>query len=188
MLAHALNFFAAQYATVMAGPSIPDTFDFFLAEKYSDLRVLATAIHLEWATFLITPLFVYGTIFYPKKMIHFLILDILLVIFRAFAINLTHLGKVIGQPVITGRDYTFGGDLFFSGHVAYTFLFFLIFRDTPVKYPVLIFHLIIMIATVIGRFHYAIDVVAAYAIAYSMYKFGVPRLERFLGAEKPILS
>ena len=169
-LVYTLNFFAAQLATHNAGNSVPDIFDFFSEPEYLPFRLIAIEIHFYWTRLLFLVLVAYGIILYPKKIIQLLFLIVSLVFIRMVTINLTHLGEVINQPVISGYDFTFGGDLFFSGHVAYTFIFYLILRETPVKYLVLVFHIIIALSTIIGRFHYAIDVVGAYAISYSLYK------------------
>lgn len=165
-----LNFYSAQYATVNAGASLVDFFDFFADSNFSSLRDMAVGVHLYWTRLIFLSFLIYALLFFPKKMIQFLCLNIVLVIFRMVTTNLTYLGKVINQPVISGYDFTFGGDLFFSGHVAYTFLFYLVLRDTPIKYLVLFFHVVITLSTIIGRFHYAIDVIGAYAITYSLYK------------------
>lgn len=169
-LVYTLNFFAAQLATYNAGSSVPDIFDFFSDPAYLPLRLIAIDIHLYWTRILFLVLVAYGIVLYPKKIIHLLSLISLLVFIRMVTINLTHLGEVINQPLISGHDFTFGGDLFFSGHVAYTFISYLILRETPIKHIVLIFHIIIALSTIIGRFHYAIDIVGAYAVSYSLYK------------------
>ncbi len=169
-LVFAINFFAGQYATMTAGPSVPDIFDFFSSDSYSSLRNLAIQVHLKWTPFVAVPVLLYFFIFFPRKSIDFFILEICLISFRALTINLTHLGPVFNQPLIVNNDHTFGGDLFFSGHVAYTFLMCLVFRDTPAKYFLILFHCLVTAATIVGRFHYTIDVIGAYAITYSLYK------------------
>lgn len=180
------NFFAAQYATAKAGATVPDIFDFFGDPYFSGWREYATDVHLFWSVFLMLPVYAYLVFFYPRQLVHFLSLKILLVAVRMLTINMTYLGKVAGQPAISGFDFTFGGDLFFSGHVAYSFLLYLILKDTPLRYFILSFHIVITAATIVGRFHYAIDIVGAYAIAYSAYKLTEPyfkRLDRRLAAE-----
>jgi membrane-associated phospholipid phosphatase len=81
--------------------------------------------------------------------------------------------------VINGLSYTFGGDLFFSGHVAGSFALVLIFRNTQIRYFLFLFHLIVVASAIVGRFHYAIDIVGAYAITYSLFKLTEPWYKNF---------
>lgn len=175
-----LNFFAGQLATAKAGPSVPDIFDFFSQERFLLLREYAAMVHLFWSPFLLPPLYLYMLFVYPIKLVHFLVLKIVLVALRMLTINMTWLGKVENQPAISGYDFTFGGDLFFSGHVAYSFLLYLIMRDTPLRHYILAFHVLVTLAAIVGRFHYAIDVVGAYAIAYAVYKLTEPLCQKWL--------
>ena len=61
-------------------------------------------------------------------------------------------------------------DLFFSGHVASTFLLWLYCRGRRVLAPLaLAGHLLVTASVFLGHLHYTIDVVGAWAITYSLY-------------------
>lgn len=94
----------------------------------------------------------------------------LLMIIRAFFLNLTNLGIPEGSNPIENAS-TFGGDLFFSGHTAYPFLLALIFWDIKIlRYTFFIISLILGFSSILGRYHYSIDVFAAPFIAYGVFK------------------
>lgn len=93
----------------------------------------------------------------------------LLVLFRAAVINFTHLGIPEGiVPIVS--DMTFGGDLFFSGHVANTFMLALIFWNKKwLRHFFIGMSVLFGVAAVLGHYHYTIDVVAAPFFAYGIF-------------------
>ena len=101
----------------------------------------------------------------------------LLILLRCGFINLTNIGPPEGfyyDGVIMGgsvlSDLLFKNDLFFSGHTAYPYLGFLLFRESRLRW-FLLFGSIVMAATVLlMHVHYSIDVFAAYFITYGTYK------------------
>lgn len=95
-----------------------------------------------------------------------------LIFFRAFTINLTNLGMPEGIVPIASQ-MTYGGDLFFSGHVANTFMLGLIFWEIkPLRYLFIAVSIIFGISAVLGRYHYSIDVISAPFFAYGIYILG----------------
>jgi hypothetical protein len=61
-------------------------------------------------------------------------------------------------------------DLFFSGHTATTFLLVLyVWRFPRLRIPALVAHVAVVASVFLSHLHYAIDVVGAYAIAFSVY-------------------
>jgi hypothetical protein len=61
-------------------------------------------------------------------------------------------------------------DLFFSGHTATTFLLVLyVWRERRLRVPALLGHAAVVATVFLSHLHYAIDVVGAYAIAFSIY-------------------
>jgi hypothetical protein len=69
-------------------------------------------------------------------------------------------------------------DLFFSGHVATTFLLFLYLRDRPwLRWVALAATLAVTASVLLARIHYAIDVVGAWAVTFAIYvlREGWPR-------------
>ena len=73
----------------------------------------------------------------------------------------------LGQNVID--DMIFRNDLFFSGHTAFPFLAFLIFRDSWIRWVFLAGSLVQGTTVLLMHVHYSIDVVAAFFIAYGSY-------------------
>lgn len=62
-------------------------------------------------------------------------------------------------------------DLFFSGHTATLFLFFLLLENKFFKIIFLIFTIITGSALMIQHVHYTIDIIFAFLFAYLVYKF-----------------
>ena len=70
----------------------------------------------------------------------------------------------------TGAVTALTKDLFFSGHTATTFLLFLyVYKFPALRRVMLVCHLVVMATVVAGHLHYAIDIIGAYAIAFSLF-------------------
>lgn len=128
-----------------------------------------------WGYLLILGIYFIYPLFFKVRNLHIVIAQFsFLTILRSLFIILTHLQTPLDAiptsfPGIF-HYLRFENDLFFSGHVAFAFLGFLIFKDIKIKYFFLIGS-IIMAITVLGMHqHYSIDVFAAFFIAYGSYK------------------
>jgi membrane-associated phospholipid phosphatase len=85
---------------------------------------------------------------------------------EAFAELLSPLG-VFGRDAIPAY---LTKDLFFSGHVATTFLLFLYLRDRPrLRWVALAATAAVAASVLLARIHYAIDVVGAWAVTFAVY-------------------
>lgn len=101
-----------------------------------------------------------------------------LVVVRSFFIILTPMrtppdhAVVAGDPLfaVFGRFLTFKHDLFFSSHTATPFLAFLLFRGPKVRLSFLAISLLMGATVLFGRFHYSIDVFAAFFITYGLHR------------------
>lgn len=100
----------------------------------------------------------------------------LLAIVRSGFIILTHLQ---GHPDYIVAEFppilavmVFSNDLFFSGHTAFPFLAFLIYKPFWAKAFFLISSIILATSTLLMHAHYSIDVFAAFFITYGVYKIG----------------
>jgi hypothetical protein len=92
-----------------------------------------------------------------------------IIITRALVLNLTNLGMPTDiVPIVS--NITFGGDLFFSGHVANTFTLGLIFWNIKfLRYLFITLSIVFGISAVIGHYHYSIDVVSAPFFAFGIF-------------------
>ena len=130
-------------------------------------------------------IFIYGPIVFwifaglvlaynPKKIPFALKSIALFIIVRSIFISLTHIGPFPTQAIINSTDFfskfTFGGDLFFSGHTGLPFLMALIFwQEKNLRYIFIISSIIFGAVVLMGHLHYSIDVLAAFFITYSIF-------------------
>lgn len=153
---------AAIVATKNAGPEIGDIF-------ISNIpRVDTSIIHGDFSflmydlRFLLLFLLIRYAPFAAKTLA-------CLAFLRAITINLTNLGMPEGIIPIQA-EITFGGDLFFSGHVANTFLLALIFWEIKLlRYFFMVTSVVFAISALLGHYHYSIDIVAAPFFAYGVF-------------------
>ena len=148
-------------ATKMAGSSAGDVFfTYFPVPVYTPLHGLFLYLGLM---FKIIPLFV------PQYALFTLFSLSTLILTRAFFVNLTHLGVPEGSIPIVAHN-TFGGDLLFSGHVATPVLIACIFWEYRwVRYMCIFAACLLGVNSLLGRYHYSIDVFVAPFIAYGVY-------------------
>lgn len=162
-----INFRAGNYATESA--SLPVT-DIIL----SNIRVYDVDIFFIWGPIFLFTIIAIICIYHPKK-IPFIIKNIaLFTIIRSIFISLTHLGPFPTQAISESTNFiskfTFGGDLFFSGHTGVPFLMALIFwHYKPLRYFFLAYSIFMGTVVLLGHYHYSIDVLAAFFITYTIY-------------------
>jgi len=135
-------------------------------------------------TIIILVLILYPFFFNIKELHRVLIHLSLLTLARSIFITLTHL-KQPSDAIITTlpRIYeliVFRNSLFFSGHVGFSFLGFLLYREKSkfLKYFFLIATLVMIATVLLMHVHYSIDVFAALFITYGVYKIGENLLRR----------
>lgn len=162
----AANYFAGLYATRLASNAVTDFFlDFLPVFEVSDFFVYGAILMLIGILLLVARRPEYFP-FVAKAVALF-------VLTRALFMAVTHLGIIPeGIPLPADnpiRWISFGGDLFFSGHVGMPFLMALIFwRDKISRYIFIAVSVIFGIVVLLGHFHYSIDVFAAYFITYGV--------------------
>lgn len=162
-----VNFIAGTYATEKA--SLPVT-DIIL----SNVRAYdVDGIFVYGPVVLFT--FISILLLYDPKKISFTLKSIaLFTIIRSIFISLTHLGPFPTQTLIASGDlinkFTFGGDLFFSGHTGLAFLMTLLFwQNKKLRYLFLTYSIFIGTIVLLGHYHYSIDVLAAFFITYTIF-------------------
>lgn len=157
-----VNYYAVRYATVNAGPAVPDIL-------LDTIPMIDTRFIDYYVPFYLQYVFFIFAVLQPKFLIFFLKSGALLILVRAMFVNLTNLGIPEGT-IPTMSFFTQGGDLFFSGHTAMPFLAALVFwHMRPMRYICLFLALFMGIEVLIGHQHYTIDVVAAPFITYGVF-------------------
>ncbi len=161
-----VNFYAGTYATHNASNPVADII-------LSNIPVY----DVDW-------LFVYGPILFwvtaigicllqPAKLPFILKNIALLMVVRSFFISLTHMApfpmRLHLEPNNAMDYFTFGGDLFFSGHTSFPFLWAMMFwenRTLRIFFTVcaVFFGCVVLMA----HLHYSIDVFAAFFMAHSV--------------------
>lgn len=162
-----INFYAGLYATKQASNAVTDLI-------LSNIRVY----DVDW-------LFIYGPFFFlafviiiclrePKRIPFVLKSVALFTIVRAIFISLTHIGpfpisaSIDSQNVID--NFSFGGDLFFSGHTGLPFLMALLFSGHEYLRDIFIaLSIFFGLVVLMGHIHYSIDVFSAFFITYGIY-------------------
>lgn len=145
-----------------------------------NIPVVDLEIFYTWGMYFLIAAIVFYPLFVVPERAPFTIKTMAVMMYlRSGFILLTNLGPPVGffyEGAIVGgdvlSDFLFRNDLFFSGHAAYPFLAFWIFRD--LKWAGWIFLIGTLLGSVTVLFmhvHYSIDVFAAYFIAYGVYKF-----------------
>lgn len=161
-----VNHYAGQYATTNASNSVTDII-------LNNTRVYD-----------FDGIFVYGSIVFwvfigflcavePKR-IPFTIKSIALFVFiRSVFISLTHIGPFPTTIIVDSnllRHFTFGADLFFSGHTGIPFLMALIFwKNIYLRILFILSSIVFGIVVLLAHLHYSIDVLSAFFITYTIY-------------------
>jgi hypothetical protein len=166
-----INFIAGTYATERA--SLPVT-DIIL----SNTRVYDVDLFFIYGP-LVLFTFVTALLFYNPKKFPFTLKSIaLFTVIRSIFISLTHLGPFSTEAITASSNFigkfTFGGDLFFSGHTGLAFLMALLFwKNKTLRYIFLAYSVFIGAVVLLGHYHYSIDVLGAFFITYSIYHISV---------------
>jgi hypothetical protein len=129
----------------------------------------------------------------PARFCRYMVSSGLVALVRGACIVVTGLGPVNGADLNAGMDFPhraqafwnlvspfgfFAGgaqvyltkDLFFSGHTATTFLLLLyVWRFPRLRWAMLAGHLLVVATVFFSHLHYTIDVVGAYAIAFTLF-------------------
>ncbi len=162
-----INYYAGTYATESASNPVTDI-------VLNNIRV-----------FDVDGIFIYGALFFwffivvlcftKPKTIPFTFKSIaLFTVIRSVFVSLTHIGPFPGSAIVSSSNliqkFSFGGDLFFSGHTGIPFLMALIFwQNKYLRYLFLIASGIFAVVVLLGHYHYSIDVLSAFFITYTIF-------------------
>jgi len=169
LMSYIINFFASYYVMKKADVNcVPD----LILDHFGPYNL---NFFYSWIAVAIFIIFItYPLICKIKDFLYICLQLSFLVIVRSFFIILTHL-----KTPITAVNANFPGifdifkftnDQFFSGHVAFTFLGFLVFKDSKIKWFFLVGSILMAITVLAMHQHYSIDVFAAFFITYGCYK------------------
>ena len=168
IVANVINFYAGTYATVHASGSVTDIIlNNIRAYDVDGVFLYGTLIF--WGFLIITWLHHIERLPFAVKTLS------LFIVIRSIFITLTHIGPFPTQIPIAANfflsKFSFGGDLFFSGHTGIPFLFALIFWDMPIlRYTFIACSLFFGTVVLLGHLHYSIDVLSAFFITFSVYQ------------------
>ncbi|PIQ79078.1 hypothetical protein COV81_03280 [Candidatus Peregrinibacteria bacterium CG11_big_fil_rev_8_21_14_0_20_41_10] len=162
-----INYYASVYASYSQSNSVTDII-------LSNIPVIDLSF-----------LFIYGFVafvcfigflaLFRPGILPFLIKSIaLFTIIRSIFISLTHIANFPSHiqidPLSFIRNFSFGGDLFFSAHTGIPFLMALIFWHSRTLRTFFLASSVFFAAVVLlAHLHYSIDVFAAYFITYSIF-------------------
>lgn len=165
-----LNVFAGRY-TNLAGTAVSK--DIIL----DNIPVLNLNFIYTWGIVAVMLIMIFYVLFFRTNKFHIYLSHIsLLILTRSFAMCLTHL-KVPTEAVFSDlplflKYLSFQNDLFFSGHVAYSFIGFLLFRDSKIRWFFLFSSILMAITVLFMHAHYSIDVFSAYFITFGTFILG----------------
>jgi hypothetical protein len=166
-----LNYFAGSYATNNQSNTVNDLF-------LDILPLLDVSLIFVYGSLLYWAIIVCILVQRIKEIPFFLKAFAMFSMMRSAFIVLTHLGPYphppITDPFSLLKSFTFGGDLFFSGHTGAPFLMALLYWRVPaLRRFSLITSIVFGITVLLGHLHYSIDVFAAFFITYGVYHMAI---------------
>lgn len=162
-----VNYYAGIYATKSASNAVTDVI-------LDNIRVYDLDGIFVYGTLLFWVFFGLLSIRYPNTVPFTFKSIALFTLIRAFFITLTHIGpfptQAVVNPGVLMSKFTFGGDLFFSGHTGLPFLLALVFWRKPILRYFFIFTSIgFGTVVLLTHLHYSIDVLSAFFITYTIF-------------------
>ena len=162
-----INYYAGTYATEKASSSVTDII-------LSNTRVYDVDGMFVYGAVILVSSIALLCVFEPKRFPFILKNIALFVMVRSVFITLTHLGPFPTQTAVDPFNlisrFSFGGDLFFSGHTGLPFLMALSFWNNKIlRYTFLVISVFFGTIVLLGHLHYTIDVLAAFFITYGIH-------------------
>ncbi len=162
-----INFCAGTYATEKASNSVTDI-------VLNNIRTYDVDGMFIYGTFIFWGFLLIVALYHIHKFPFIIKTLSLFIIIRSIFISLTHIGPFPSQiqimPTSIISKFSFGGDLFFSGHTGIPFLIALIFWDiVPLRITFLLASLFFGTIVLLGHLHYSIDVLSAFFITFTIF-------------------
>lgn len=167
-----VNFYAGTYATERASNPVTDI-------VLSNTPVINLDGFFVFGPVVLAAFVILLCLIKPQKLPFIFKSISLFVLIRSVFISITHIGPFPDQMVVvTGasiiKDFTFGGDLFFSAHTGIPFLLALIFYKEKILRNLFIATAILFgVVVLLSHRHYSIDVLSAFFITYTIYVISV---------------
>ena len=166
-----INYYAGMYAQESVSNPVTDII-------LSNTRVYDLDNIFIYGTYVFWAFFIYLCIRKPQKVPFTLKSVALFTIIRACFISMTHINQfpthINFDPASFITYFTFGGDLFFSGHTGIPFLMALIYwEDKFMRSVFIIISLIFAVTVLLSHLHYTIDVFSAFFITYTIYHIAI---------------
>ncbi len=176
-----VNYAAGTYASLHAGAPVRD----IILDRVPTLPV--NLIFVEGAFAFWLCVFILLALM-PRTVPFVLKVLSVFIVIRSFFVILTHIGAPVHPAILDPSrlmsDFTFSGDLFFSGHTGFPFLLALTFWENRVLRRVFLTSAGVFAAAVlVGHLHYSIDVFAAFFITDSVFRLA----QRLFEAEYEML-
>jgi len=163
-----VNFYAGVYATMSASNSVTD----IILDHIPVYNIATIFVYGPLVLWVFVTLLCFSQ---PKKIPFVLKSVALFILIRSVFITLTHIGPSVGSLSVDYsskliRDFTFGGDLFFSAHTGLPFLMALIFgKDKRLLVLFTLTAVFFGVIVLMGHVHYSIDVLSAFFITYTIF-------------------
>jgi hypothetical protein len=167
-----INFYAGTYATESASNPVTDI-------VLSNTRVYDLDGFFVFGPVVMIVFVALLCVIRPQKLPLILKSTALFVVIRSVFISITHIGPFPDQmTIVTGaniiKDFTFGGDLFFSAHTGLPFLMALIFyKNKTLRYLFIGIAVLFGGVVLLSHRHYSIDVLSAFFITYTIYNIAL---------------
>lgn len=170
-----INSYAGRYATARASNAVTDlvlsntpVFDVYYVYVYGAI--------LFWV-------FVgFLCLIHPRRIPFVLKSVSLFVLTRSLFISLTHIAPPVSQIAMNSgimNKFSYGGDLFFSGHTGLPFLMALIFwENVQLRLFFIAISILFGVTVLLGHIHYSIDVLSAFFITYTIYRLALKLFKR----------
>ena len=196
-LCHALMLLPVLVHEAMPAPTLPD----LVLARVPYLPLIARWNYVLWLLCYLPPAIWIG--FRDRRLfLRLVVTDGILALVRGLVVPLTGLGPVMGADVNALHHFRLGPtwlaildpvraiggnsaglyltkDLFFSGHIATTFLLYLFARRFGrVAWIFLALNLLTLAIVFLAHLHYTIDVIGAYAITFALYRASEAWAER----------
>lgn len=161
-----VNFYAGTYATISASNSVTDLI-------LDHIPVFNVGGIFVYGSIILCSCILFVLLANPKRIPFTLKTISLFVVVRSLFVTLTHIAPFPNQIVLKSSliaHFSFGADLFFSGHTGIPFLIALIFwNNKMLRYTFLGASIFFGVIVLMGHLHYSIDVFSAFFITYGVY-------------------